>query len=159
MALRKKRRNTVADLCAVTGYTRDQMHGLLRVLPMYARSRGAERVARLYDRQDLLTITAVVRLESKLGVSRTAIARIIDKIYVALGSPRPKNTRPFLRISINPPAVSYPAKSQFQGEGTVIALGPVFQDVDSYLLGERDDRLHQDTSHPNQPLVVVRRNG
>ena len=40
---------TISDLCELTGYSRDQMRGLLAELPRFARRRAEARVARLDD--------------------------------------------------------------------------------------------------------------
>lgn len=130
------RKITIVDLSAVTDYSRDQLHGLLKKLPMYAEPAGSPRVARTYSRHDTLVISVAVRLEQKHGLQRAAIAAVIEQIYAELRGPRPTNAAPMLHISIDPPSATYLAERHIEGEGTVVALGPVFQRVDEYLDGD-----------------------
>lgn len=146
---------TAADICHVTGYNRDQLRGLLQKLPPYADHPGAPRVAREFSRHDLLVLSVVVRLEMKHGLQRAAIASVVDQIHAALRGPRPLNSSALLIVSIDPPSVTYLATQCDAEEGTVVALAPVFQQVDGYLDSDSDDGSRQ-PSLPFGPSIASR---
>lgn len=130
-----RRKITIVDIGEVTGYSRDQLHGLLKKLPLYAEYAGSARVAREFTRHDVLVLSVAVRLEQTHGLRRAAIAAVIEQIHAVLRGPRPTNPAPRLHISIDPPAAIYLAEKHVEDEGTVVALGPLFRRADDYLDG------------------------
>lgn len=154
-----RRKITIVDIGEVTGYSRDQLHGLLKKLPPYAEYAGSPRVAREFTRHDVLVLSVAVHLEQKHGLQRAAIAAVIEQVYAELRGPRPANPSPLLHISIDPPSAIYLAEKHIEDEGTVVALGPLFRQVDDYLDG---DSIGND-SQPSLPfglnLAAHRRQG
>lgn len=141
-----RRKITTADICAVTGYNRDQLHGLLKKIPLYADYLGSPRVAREFTRHDLLVLSVAVRLEMKYGLQRAAVAAVTDQIYAELRIPKATKHSPFLLISIAPPSATYITEKGIEREGTFVALEPVFKQIDNYLDG--------DPSHNAQPVLL-----
>lgn len=155
----RKRKITAADICEVTGYNRDQIRGLLQKLPLYAEQPGAPRVAREYTRHDLVVLSVVVRLETKQGLQRAAVAAVVEQIDRELRGPRPTNPSRMLRVSINPPSVTYLAEKYNDEEGTVVALEPVFKQVDDYLDGDVTENYLQASLPFGPSLASHRRHG
>lgn len=128
-----RRKITIADICAVSGYNRDKLHGLLKSLPLYAEHHGSARVAREFTRHDVLVLSIAVCLETKYGLQRAAVAAVVDQIHAELLGPRPTRSSPLLRISVDPPSAEYFSESSVAKEGTIVALEPVFKKIDAYL--------------------------
>lgn len=155
----RKRKITAADICEVTGYNRDQLRGLLQKLPLYLEHPRSPRVAREYTRHDLVVLSVVVRLETKHGLQRAAVAAVVEQIDRELRGPRPTNPSRMLLVSIDPPSVTHLAEKYTDEEGTVVALGPVYKQVDDYLDGDAAEN-HLQTSLPFGPsLASHRRHG
>jgi hypothetical protein len=132
---------TISDLRAVTGYTRDQMRGLLDALPAYASRETVVRVAKQYTAHDLLVVTACVFLETRYGLQRSVVARFSDELRTVLSGPRPVSSTARLTFSFEQRRVSYAEGLIDVQEGLVMPLAQLFQAVDEYLL-------------PEQPLVT-----
>lgn len=154
-----RRKITIVDIGEVTGYSRDQLHGLLKKLPLYADYAGSARVARTFTRHDVLVLSVAVRLEQTHGLRRAAIAAVIEQIHAELRVPRPTNPAPRLHISIDPPTATYLAEKQIEDEGTVVALGPLFRQVDDYLDGDSVAEEPQGSLNFGLNLAAQRRQG
>lgn len=128
---------TMADLLAITGYTRDQMRGLLDSIPAYASRNTQVRVAKHYSAQDLLVLRTCSQLESRYGLQRGAVAGFVDGMRSALSGPRPVSTTPRLLLTFDPPDVRYVEATERIEEGLLVPLVPIFQAVDEYLLPGR----------------------
>lgn len=128
---------TMADLLAITGYTRDQMRGLLDALPAYASRNTQVRVAKLYTAQDLLVLRTCSQLESRFGLQRGAVAGFSDGLRCALSGPRPVSATPRLLLTFDPSDVRYVEATERIEEGLLVPLAPIFQAVDEYLLPGR----------------------
>lgn len=150
---------TAAHVCKVTGYNRDQLRGLLQKLPPFAEGAASPRIAREFSRHDLLVLCVAVRLETKHGLKRTTVAAVIEQIQAELRGPRPANASPLLRISIDPPSATYLAEKYVEGEGTVVALGPVFQQVDDYFGGGPSENNPQSSLPFGLNLAAMRQSG
>lgn len=151
-----RRKITAADICEVTGYTRDQLRGLLQKLPPYADRAGSPRIAREFSRHDLLVLSIAIRLEAKLGLQRAAIGAVVEQIYAELHKPRAMTPSPLLHISLDPPSITYLTNKQVEIEGTMIALEPVFKLVDDYLDGDIAENVLQ-PSLPFGPSLASQR--
>lgn len=127
------RKFTASDIEEVTGYSRNQARGLLDNLPRYANAPKLPRVAQEYTPHDLLVLGVAAYLERTCHLQRAAIAVVFDAIHDELRGPRPQNPSPLLHVTIEPPAAAYLADQQAAREGIVIALGPIFEKVDSHL--------------------------
>lgn len=125
---------TVADLCALTGYSRDQLRGLLNELPMYARRKSEERVAHIYSSRDVLVIVVCCRLESVYGLKRSTVSSLARRLATVLAVPRPVARGARLVLTLQPPSVSYVEHIDDLPDGLVMALEPVFSTIDNYLL-------------------------
>lgn len=128
---------TIADLLAITGYTRDQMRGLLDAMPAYASRNTQVRVAKQYSAQDLLVLLTCSQLESRYGLQRGAVAGFSDGLRSALSGPRPVSAAPRLLLTFDPSAVRYVQTTERIEEGLLVPLVPIFQAVDEYLLPGR----------------------
>ena len=128
---------TMADLLAITGYTRDQMRGLLDAMPAYASRYTQVRVAKQYTAQDLLVLRTCSQLESRYGLQRGAVAGFSDGLRSALSGPRPVSATPRLLLTFDPSDVRYVEATEHIEEGLLVPLTPIFQAVDEYLLPGR----------------------
>lgn len=128
---------TMADLLAITGYTRDQMRGLLDAMPAYASRNTQVRVAKQYTAQDLLVVRTCSQLESRYGLQRGAVAGFSDGLRSALSGPRPVSATARLLLTFDPPNVRYVQDTESIDEGLAVPLAPIFQAVDEYLLPGR----------------------
>jgi hypothetical protein len=124
---------TVSDLCRVTGYTRDQMRGLLAEAMCEQSSKGA-RIAREFNAHQLMAVTVMAELESKLGIKRSHIAGIAKRLTHALSGPRLVNPHARLFVTFDPPKVIYIGDDTLPpNDGLVMCLGRIFERVDRYL--------------------------
>jgi hypothetical protein len=97
-----------------------------------------------------------VRLETTHGLKRSAVASVVEPIQEALRGPRSREESPMLRISLEPPSAVCLVEGRLDGEGTVVALDPIFQQVDNYLDGESSASNLQ-PSLPFGPSLASRR--
>ncbi|MRR50208.1 MAG: hypothetical protein EG825_04725 [Rhodocyclaceae bacterium] len=128
----KVRKITTADVCEVTGYTRDQLRGMLRDLPPFLES-SSEGRNRTFSRVELLTVCIITQLETRYGLKRGAIGKIVHLLLSTLNSPRTVAPRARLNIVPEQPLVTYLADDAQVSEGLLVPLGPIFQRVDHYL--------------------------
>ncbi len=128
---------TMADLLAISGYTRDQMRGLLDAIPAYASRNTQVRVAKQYTAQDLLILQTCAQLESRYGLQRGAVASLSDALRSALSGPRPVSATARLLLTFSPPGVRHVEATESIEEGLLVPLAPIFQAVDEYLLPGR----------------------
>lgn len=145
-----------SDLCRVTGYTRDQMRGLLdEAMRMSERASKGARIAREFNPHELLVVAVMVELESKFGFKRAHIAGIAKRLTHVLSGPRLVNPQARLFVTFDPPRVIYVAGDMLPpNDGLVISLGPIFERVDRYLASGRAG-LPQ--SHLQLGPAVIRR--
>lgn len=125
---------TISDLLAVSGYTRDQMRGLLDAIPAYASRNTKVRVAKQYTAQDLLVVRACSQLESRYGMQRGTVVGFSDRLRSVLSGPRPVSATDHLLLTFDPPDVRYVEVLDGVQEGLLVPLAPIFQAVDEYLL-------------------------
>lgn len=125
---------TMSDLLAISGYTRDQMRGLLDAMPAYASRNKQVRVAKQYTAQDLLVVRACSQLESRYGLQRGTVAGFSDALRTVLSGPRPVSATARLLLTFDPAEVRYVEAMESIGEGLLVPLAPFFQAVDEYLL-------------------------
>ncbi len=125
---------TMSDLLAISGYTRDQMRGLLEAMPTYASRNSHVRVAKQYTAQDLLVVRTCSQLESLYGLQRSAVAGFSDALRSVLSGPRPISTTARLLFTFEPMNVSYVEATEVIEEGLLIPLAPIFHAIDEYLL-------------------------
>lgn len=126
-------RLTAADACAVTGYSRDELQALLRVMAPYAVDRPAPRVAREFTPRDLIVLGVTQLLEQRYGLRRTAVAEMGPLLHEVLAGPRLLNRQARLAVTAHPARIEYLEDGAPVAEGLVIALGPLFDKVDTYL--------------------------
>jgi hypothetical protein len=126
------RQLTMTDLCRVTGYTRHQIHGLLK-LAFPARSSKGERFAREFRSQDLLLVTAITELETRFRIKRSGIALVAKRLAQVLSGPRALSRRARLVVAFDPPKVIYVPDVVPLVDGVVMSLGPIFERVDTYV--------------------------
>ncbi len=126
------KRLTVVDVCAVTGYSRDELHAVLKVLDPYRLDRPSPRVAREFSAKDLIVLSVVRQLEHRYGVRRAAIGELGEQLQVAIAGPRSSTANALLSVSFNPPIVSVLSAASAH-EGLRIALAPMYEQVDQYL--------------------------
>ena len=150
------RRLTVSDVCAVTGYARDELHATLKVLPPYNEVPLAPRVAREFNAQDLVILSVTQTLEHRFGLRRSALNAIGMLLRAALSGPKEVSRKARLIIAIDPPAVEYVDRSITEREGLVVALGSIFEKVDGYLRfdGQGLLPLTDDVSSKNKKVTA-----
>lgn len=147
---------TVVDLCAVTGYSRDRMQGLLRRLPRYAAYGRGERVTREFSRVDFLVIAVAAHLESAVGLRREEIANIIDLVHHEVIGAHALVPAPRLHVLIDPQTVRCVIGTQ-DDDGAMVALCPLTERIDDYLNRGTVPDGDQRELPLSQPLVAVRR--
>lgn len=125
---------TIGDLCELTGYSRDQMRGLLAELPRFARRRAAARVARVYSNHDVLIVALLCRLETVYWLKRSAVTALCEPIATTLATPREVSNRARLVVHIDDGRCEYVEGEPSVEDGLVVALAPIFLAIDSYLL-------------------------
>ncbi len=125
---------TVSDLLAISGYTRDQMRGLLDAIPAYASRNTSVRVAKRYTALDLLVVRACSQLEHRYGLQRGTVADFSDALRSVLSGPRPASVTTHLLLTFEPVDARYVEATESVSEGLIIPLAPIFQVVDDYLL-------------------------
>jgi hypothetical protein len=132
------------DLCRVTGYTRHQVHGLVKLAIPNRSSRG-ERFAREFRFQDLIVVAALAELETRFGVKRGHIGKVAKRIAHVLSGPKKANRDARLVIGFDPPSVTYSDNAARVTDCIVMALGPIFDRADTYVLtpgiGARQESL------------------
>lgn len=122
----------MADACAISGYTRDQMRALLRDLPPFTADEGSGR-NRVFTRVELLVIAIITFMEKRYGIKRPAIKGILDQLLTTIQSPRNIDPRACLVIVTGEASVSYSRLNENIDEGLVIPLAPIFDLLDTYL--------------------------
>lgn len=127
------RRLTAADVCAVTGYSRDELHALLRVLEPYCTHKPSPRMAREFTPRDLVVLGVTQILEERYGLRRTAVAELGLHLQNALAGPKGTNREARLSVSVRPLKIDYLDAGAVTTEGLLIALGPLFEKIDGYL--------------------------
>ena len=90
-------------------------------------------VAREFTPKDLLVLSVTQVLEKQFGLRRTAVSALGSQLQVALGGPKDVSRNARLVITVQPPLVEYFDEESFDGQGIVVALGPVFERVDGHL--------------------------
>ena len=123
---------TASDVCLVTGYSRDELHALLRVLPPYHFVKSAPRVARAFTAKDLLVLSVTHILEDRYGVRRAALADIGVPLQELIAGPRMQCEDPCLLINIRPPSVRL-VDTIAPKEGLMLPLAPLYEKIDTYL--------------------------
>ena len=127
----------MVDACQVTGYTRDQMRGMLRDLPPFVKGHSEGR-NKTFSRIDLLTISVITLMEERYGVKRSAIAQFVQQLGAALSAPRLIDPRARLKVIAEPPQVTFLTEDLPVSEGLIIPLGPIFKTIDHYLGAHSD---------------------
>lgn len=125
---------TISDLCVLSGYSRDQMRGLLAELPRFARRHAEARVARMYSNHDVVLVVSLCRLETVYGLKRSAVSALCEPIAAALAAPRVVSKQACLILRVHDATCEYFDASRLIDDGLVVALRPIFLAIDSYLL-------------------------
>lgn len=125
---------TISDLCELTGYSRDQMRGLLAELPRFARRHAEARVARVYSNHDVMLVVVLCRLETVYGLRRSIVSALCESIAASLTAPRKVSKQACLILRAHDATCEYVDTAPLIDDGLVVALGPIFLAIDSYLL-------------------------
>jgi hypothetical protein len=124
---------TAADLTALTGYSRDQLRGLLAELPAFAKRKGEARVANRYSSHDVLLIVICSRLETQYGLKRAVVAALSAPIARCLAAPRALSNGARLVLEFQPQRARYVERLDDLSDGLVVALDPIFSAIDASL--------------------------
>lgn len=116
----------------MTGYTRHQVRGLLK-LALPDRSGKGERFAREFRSQDLLLVAAMTELETRFGVKRSHVAVVAKRLAQVLSGPKEPNRQARLVVAFDPPRVVYAEDLFPVVDGVVMSLGSIFDRVDTYV--------------------------
>jgi hypothetical protein len=128
----RARKLTAADVCAVTGYNRDQLRGLLKELPEWSAAPG-ERRARAFSAHDLIVLSVVHVLDAVVGIRRKTIAAVFSQLQKTLSGPKPIAANARLVITFEPLRVDYVDGKATIVEGLLVPLQPIFGGIDQYL--------------------------
>jgi hypothetical protein len=148
---------TAADVCAVSGYTRNQLRGVLNELPIYAEQETSARVAREYSRADLSVLSVVYVLDVQFNVRRAAIALIADQLRQTLSGPKPINRAARLLVTFDPLSVRYLTEKETIQTGILVALGLIFARVDAYIAGNPLDNVNRELNFGPTPIPDKRK--
>ena len=127
------RKLTTADVCEVTGYSRDELHAVLKCLWPYCDDKPSPRVARDFSAKDLLMLSVTAVLAHQFGLRRQAVGSLGRELQTALSGPKKANRAARLVVTVQPPEVLYVNQAATDRQGVVVALGPLFDKVDQYL--------------------------
>lgn len=136
---------TSADVCEVSGYSRDELHAILRCLPPYCEAQATPRVAREFLPKDLLILCVTRVLEHDFGLRRAAVGSLGQALHQTLSGPRKINPNARLVVKVEPPEVIYLTQASTDRQGVVVALGPLFHKVDHYLTADAYPSLRLET--------------
>lgn len=124
----------MSDLCGLTGYSRDQMRGLLAELPRFALRQSAARVARIYSNQDVVLVVLLCRLETHYGLKRSVVSTLCEPIATALEGMREIGDQSCLILQIHETTCECVDTAPLLNDGLVVSLGSILLSVDRYLL-------------------------
>lgn len=128
----RARKLTAVDVCAVTGYNRDQLRGLLKELPEWSVAPG-ERRARAYSAHDLIVLSVIHVLDVVVCMRRKMIAAAFPQLQDVLSGPKPLAANARIVITFSPLRVAYLDGKATVTEGLIIPLQPIFSRIDQYL--------------------------
>lgn len=134
------RKLTSADVCEVSGYSRDELHAILKTLWPYCEAKPSPRIARAFSPHDLVVLSVTRVLEHEMGLRRTAVASLGKELHGALSGPKTVNRAARLVVTVRPTSVTYVSHTTMDMQGVVVLLGPIFEKLDQYLSFD---------SHPN----------
>jgi hypothetical protein len=124
----------VSDLCELTGYSRDQMRGLLAELPRFARRRVEARVARVYSNYDVALVVLLCRLETTYGLKRRVVSALCEPVAATLAGVSEVGEQACLILRVHDATCEYVDAPPLINDGLVVALDPIFLAIDTYLL-------------------------
>ncbi len=122
----------MSDACEVTNYTRDQLRGMFRDLPSFL-EHPSEGRNRIFSRAELLTICIITHMETRYGLKRAAIGKVVNQLLATLNDPRPVDQRYRLNVIPEVSLVTFLPEDAPVAEGLIVPLAPIFQRVDLYL--------------------------
>jgi len=128
----RQRKITVADVCDITGYQRDELSYLLKELPPYSTQSTVARIAREFAPLDLLTLSVIHFLDKNCGLRLRAIAQVSEQLRQVLSVPRTVTKNAGLAVSIQPSAVEFLELPAKVAAGIVVPLQKVFERVDHF---------------------------
>jgi hypothetical protein len=141
----------ISELADATGYTRYQLRGLLKevfVNHPLGKKAGAQRT---FSPQELGIVAVLCAIERDYAIDRKKLALVADDLRRALSGPRTANRNARLVLSFNPPTATYSETDAAVPQGLLIALGPIFAQVDEYLGVSGSSR-----TEPTQPILPLR---
>ncbi len=153
----KARKLTAVHVCEVTGYSRNQLRGLLDELPCYSEKESSPRVAREFSRSDLIVLSVVHALENKVGLRRGAISQVVGSLRNTLIGPKAVNRSARLLIAFDPPSVAYLTDELPSADGVLVSMGLIFEHVDHYLNHDLPDPEEIQSELNFGPTLVSRR--
>jgi hypothetical protein len=149
----------IKDLAKVTGYTRFQVDGVLKLVfaavPI-GKSAGAQRT---FSPQDLLVVTVICELERKYAIDRKKLAEVATALRQELSGPRPANRDARLLVTFLPASATYLAPDIPVVEGLVLPLGALFAKVDEYLGVSGANQSNAQGNLPLPPAIATNRRG
>jgi hypothetical protein len=149
----------IKDLAKVTGYTRFQVDGVLKLVfaevPI-GKSAGAQRT---FSPQDLLVVTVVCEIDRKYAIDRKKLAEVATALRRELSGPRPANRDARLLITFLPSSARYLASDAPVVEGLVVPLGALFAKVDEYLGVSGGHQSNTQANLPLPPAIASSRRG
>ena len=143
----------MADACAISGYTRDQMRALLRDLPPFTVDQGTGK-NRVFTRVELLTIAIISSMEQRYGIKRNAIGAALKPLLETIQVPREVDPLACLVVVTGDASVSYARLTDAVAEGLVIPLAPIFDRLDTYL-GVKTPKKQMEVSFAPSALHTI----
>jgi hypothetical protein len=141
----------ISELAAATGYTRYQLRGLLSEVFLshsLGKKAGSQRT---FSPQDLGVVAVICAIERDYAIDRKKLALIAEHLRRALSGPRTASRNARLVLTFNPPSAAYLDSDAYVPQGLLIALGPIFAQVDEYL-----GASSLASAEPEQPILPLR---
>lgn len=148
---------TAKDVCELTGWSRDQLRGVLEELPPYRDWKSSERVARQFSASDLMFFALVAHLEQTICLRRSAIQQVALALRELLSKPVALNNDGIVFIGLTPPRVEFLAGSPPSESGILVRLAPVARRVHEFFGVHVVEGPHKQVTLKLGPAVVSRR--
>lgn len=133
------RKLTAGDLQAITGYSRDQLRGLLDQLDLAFKAPVLPTgVTRVFSIHEFLLIVLCCEIESTFGMKRKTVVSFAAEMAKTLARPRPLAQDPKLVLSFGAMQVRYLDGFETIQQGLIVPLGAILKKIDCYLLPDRE---------------------
>lgn len=151
----KPRKISVSDVCELTGYTRNQLRGLLRDMPSFVCHEPLPRSGRTFTRGELVVLCVITEMEATYGMRRASIGTVLQPLLSAIQTPRSPGRKSVLNVVMVSQTVLHLDSPNFATEGLIVPLEPIYERIEKYLGAHPDsDQIELALG----PVMVAHRN-